>query len=619
MSTTKAPLLRLLTLSVLAATLGALAFTTAPALAAEPAPEAPTTTGVKTITATTAVLEGTLNPGASAKAGWYFAYSTEIVCAVGATTPLEPEVTGKAVKEHIEVTGLEPNREYTFCMVATNEAGAQATPSVTELKFKTEPLPPTVEGLTSSNVKATEATLEATVNPNNEPTECKFQYGETKVTENEIPCAPELLKGYGGQGVSSTQLNEKGEVTRSIGGLNPETTYKYRIVTNSGAGEGTGEGTFETALPPNTPEKAKATEITTTTATLNGLLNPTAERTKDLGSYEFVYRQSSTECRYARSAEEIKNLEEEIAAAEKLKEGEPTAKNKETLAEKRAELRNDEKKERENKATPQEAASGAEGAPVDAEVAGLVPGAVPYTFCLLARNEAGEEAIGPPETFTTVAIAPAVKSESASVVEAAGATLNAEIVPEGAATTTHFEYLSQAQFKADGNTFAAGTETTSESGSIGSDDAEHYASARISESGRPALQPSTTYDYRVVATNSQGTAVGDLNEHGEEIVETFTTPAAPSANATNPAPPASTTPGGGGAAAAAPSSSLPALGGRGLYPSIAQYEAQELKETTTTPKPLTKAQELSKALKACKRDKKKSKRKTCEKQARKKY
>jgi DNA-binding beta-propeller fold protein YncE/Tol biopolymer transport system component len=44
-----------------------------------------------------------------------------------------------------------------------------------------------------------------------------------------------------------------------------------------------------------------------------------------------------------------------------------------------------------------------------------------------------------------------------------------------------------------------------------------------------------------------------------------------------------------------------------------------LPSKTAKPKPLTRAQQLAKALKACKRDKKKSKRVACEKQARKKY
>ena len=145
--------------------------------AAEP-PEAPETTGSKSVTATSAVLEGVLNPHSTAKAGWYFAYTTEPVCVPTLTTPLEGEETVNAKPEHVEVKGLEPNREYTFCMVATDEGGAQATPSATELKFTTKPAPPTVvnEG---AGANSTEATLYATVNPNNEETKYFFEYSTT--------------------------------------------------------------------------------------------------------------------------------------------------------------------------------------------------------------------------------------------------------------------------------------------------------------------------------------------------------------------------------------------------------------------------------------------------------
>ena len=55
-----------------------------PALAA--APEAPETLSpAESITATTAVLEGVLNPNAEANTGWYFDYSTEAKCTENAS------------------------------------------------------------------------------------------------------------------------------------------------------------------------------------------------------------------------------------------------------------------------------------------------------------------------------------------------------------------------------------------------------------------------------------------------------------------------------------------------------------------------------------------------------
>ena len=59
------------------------------------------------------------------------------------------------------------------------------------------------------------------------------------------------------------------------------------------------------------------------------------------------------------------------------------------------------------------------------------------------------------------------------------------------------------------------------------------------------------------------------------------------------------------------------------YQSIEELNAKEAKEDKGLPphrhKPLTNAEKLKKALKVCKKDKRRNKRVSCEKQARKKY
>lgn len=98
------------------------------------------------------------------------------------------------------------------------------------------------------------------------------------------------------------------------------------------------------------------------------------------------------------------------------------------------------------------------------------------------------------------------------------------------------------------------------------------------------LVPGTTYYYRVTATNADGTAQG--------TDRTFTTPAY-----NNPIVQPFTLP-----LIASPAIAFPA----------------ETTNTATTPKGLTNAQKLAKALKAC-RKKPKGKRASCEKQVRKKF
>jgi hypothetical protein len=72
-------------------------------------------------------------------------------------------------------------------------------------------------------------------------------------------------------------------------------------------------------------------------------------------------------------------------------------------------------------------------------VSELLPG-TKYTFCLLAKNDPGEEALSAPVTFTTLTAAPVVEEASVLNVAATSATLQAQVNPEGSETTYRFEY-----------------------------------------------------------------------------------------------------------------------------------------------------------------------------------
>jgi hypothetical protein len=118
-----------------------------------------------------------------------------------------------------------------------------------------------------------------------------------------------------------------------------------------------------------------------------------------------------------------------------------------------------------------------------------------------------------------------------------------------------------------------------------------------------SLSPATTYYYRLSATNASSPTNPETNQSVPvEATGSFTTaPAGGSTNQSSPGPPAL----------------IP-------YQSIAELNAKEAKEDkglsgSTITKSLTKAEKLKAALKQCKRDKRKSKRASCEKQARKKY
>jgi hypothetical protein len=402
-------------------------------------PEVPVTSSpAKSVTATTAILEGTLNPVKAGEAGTYeFLYRvSSSECEGERSSPAPAGVMSGAVKQAVSVnlSALQPNAAYTFCLLARNAAGETAVGSL--VHFTTPPAAPTVESEAASNIKATEARLEALVNPNNQTTECRFQY-EVEEPSLKAPttrlCEPGSFTAvFGGQSAGL-----------SLGGLEAHKTYYYRVIAENEQSRKEGkpaEGAiqhFTTAFPPETPETKPASPVTTNEATLHGVLNPASNHESEPGSYEFVYRQSTTGCQGANE-----------------------------------------------KTTTLGTPLGHEGEHVEAKITGLLPGAA-YTFCPLVRNSAGETAVGSPVTFTTLAAAPLIEESSVSDVASSSATLSAKIDPDGSQTTYRFEY---------GTSEAYGSSIPVPDGIVGS------GSAGVTVSAHPQdLLPSAEYHYRVVA------------------------------------------------------------------------------------------------------------------------
>jgi DNA-binding beta-propeller fold protein YncE len=82
------------------------------------------------------------------------------------------------------------------------------------------------------------------------------------------------------------------------------------------------------------------------------------------------------------------------------------------------------------------------------------------------------------------------------------ATLHAYINPDGKPTTYHFEYITEADYLADGGSFGAGTVSTPESTSIGSDFTLHEVEDTVTP-----LVPETAYRCRVVAQNPDASGI----------------------------------------------------------------------------------------------------------------
>lgn len=171
----------------------------------------------------------------------------------------------------LPVTGLAPDTEYHFRVVATNGVGTD--PVGADRTFFTAP----AEAAGASSVTAVTADLTGTVNPHGHATTYHFEYGETGFDKS----TTDRPAGSGGGPVT---------VTAPIDTLKPGTTYQVRVVATDGNNITTTgvAGTFTTD-PAATVTTGAVTDVTPTAATFSGQVD-----THDLGGTYRFYVESST-------------------------------------------------------------------------------------------------------------------------------------------------------------------------------------------------------------------------------------------------------------------------------------------------------------------------------------
>jgi alpha-tubulin suppressor-like RCC1 family protein len=136
----------------------------------------------------------------------------------------------------------------------------------------------------ASPVSESSATLHASVNPEGSDTHYHFEYGTE--AENYSASTPSVDAGAG-----STSVH----VSSAITGLQPGTTYHYRVIADSATGTGAGADTTVTTSgtpppPPPTVTTEGASRIGPHGATLNGTVNPNGAD----AHYYFEYGTTST-------------------------------------------------------------------------------------------------------------------------------------------------------------------------------------------------------------------------------------------------------------------------------------------------------------------------------------
>jgi hypothetical protein len=367
-------------------------------------------------------------------------------------------------------------------------------------------------------------------------TKCVIEYGPTtEYASGKVPCE------------NTTPITASTDVSATITSLSPPTNYHYRFAaTNEG---GTSFGQDQTVEPPAIfgLQTNQATEMSTTTATLNGTFQvdseggpthyyfewglgkaygkktPTSSESTSgvrdvsvvidnltfytlyhyrivatnsfgtaFGADQSFYTESPNPPSIDSSSSSNVTPEEAVLHADVNPGFGPTI----VRFEYGPDLSYGSK-------TPPSNSIGEDGVdhPVSSAITGLQPGTT-YHYRALAVNFTGL-VVGPDRTFDTPSL-PVVSGGAASNVTQTTATISASIQPSFSPTTYHFEY---------GLTSLYGS-STPQSASIGSDMSVHAATATVA-----ALTPATTYHYRVLATNTIGTASGSDR--------TFTTAAPP--------------------------------------------------------------------------------------------
>ena len=256
---------------------------------------------------------------------------------------------------------------------------------------------PTATTGPATAIGSTTATVTGTVVPGGQATSWYVQYGTSTSYGSQTAKAN---AGSGSAGVN---------VTSNLASLKAGATYHYRVVATNGTGTARGsDAVFTTLVPPGAVTGA-ATGIGTTTATLNGTVDPNSRDT----TFYFEYGSSTSygTKTAVKSAGSGASPQNEAIAISKLQVGRT------------------------------------------------------YHFRIVATSDAGTTT-GADATFKTSS-APVVVTADANPIAVTTATLRGQVTPNGLATTWWFEYGTSLSYGLKTASHSAGSGTAAQSASAG--------------------------------------------------------------------------------------------------------------------------------------------------------
>ena len=240
-------------------------------------------------------LGGQVNPESISETEVWYQWG--VLPSLGSETSKVSVATGAALMAvpPVALEGLRPNQKV-YYRLAANDQNLKSPEDVTgtELSFGTPVMPPAIVGEPKASfVTSSSAVLSAELNPQNTNTTYEFQYAPTCLKLKEV--CPGATEAAGAESAAYGQIG----ATAEISGLQPSTTYRYRLVASNEelvAGQTVGgsvagnEGSF-TTVPAPTPQvtTGSSSAVGVSGATISGSVDPGGQAATyafELGVYQ---------------------------------------------------------------------------------------------------------------------------------------------------------------------------------------------------------------------------------------------------------------------------------------------------------------------------------------------
>jgi sugar lactone lactonase YvrE len=174
--------------------------------------------GASNVEDESATISGSVDPAGGPDASCLFEYDVDKDqgTVFNQTAPCDPAGPFNAFQEvTAELTGLDPGVLYRYRVSSSNANGTSISTSETFTTDRT----PLISVVLAPQVNDTTAQLQTKINPNGTPTTYRFEYGTDTSYGSNVP-VPDGDLGEGTSLVTATQ---------AISGLQPGTTYHYRV------------------------------------------------------------------------------------------------------------------------------------------------------------------------------------------------------------------------------------------------------------------------------------------------------------------------------------------------------------------------------------------------------